>query len=167
MSNAPHHHDLPPPYSLPDPAVARDRILFPAIFLLVVGVFNLSVALLLGLGGMAYKAVPPKQVEKMLAQERPEQWDELQRNGYTAQWVIDTIVRSFFTGSGLTGFVALLIVVGAVRMIQLRSYGLAVASSVLSSLPCISPSSCLMLGVFAGVWALVVLLDPDVREAFP
>src|SRR5262249_57551666 len=101
----------------------------------------------------------------MLVQLNTEQCDEMQRRGYTAQSMVDLAARLFFTGAGFTGFVSILILIGAIRMIQLRSYGMAVSGSLLSAIPCLSPSSCLMLGVFAGVGGLVVFLFPRVPRA--
>jgi hypothetical protein len=53
---------------------------------------------------------------------------------------------------------------GAFRMMKLRSYGLAIAISVVSMIPCVSPCCCL--GLPFGVWALVVLARADVKAAF-
>lgn len=164
------YSNYPPAY---DPAMiaaaARQRVLFPAIFLLVSAALNIAVAVLLAVLGVAYGAVPPDQVQKleqMMSQQNPQQWEELQRRGYTMNNVLELATRMFFTGGGVTGFAGLLILLGGIRMIQLRSYGLAVFASLLSAIPCISPSGCLMLGVMAGVWSLVVLLDVDVRSSF-
>jgi hypothetical protein len=57
------------------------------------------------------------------------------------------------------------IIFGALRMRQLRSYGLAVAAAILSLIPCLG-SPCIVLGVPFGIWALVVLVNSDVRQAF-
>ena len=51
-------------------------------------------------------------------------------------------------------------------MLSLRAYGLAVAASVITAIPCISCSACCGLGEGIGIWALVVLLNNDVRAAF-
>jgi len=58
-----------------------------------------------------------------------------------------------------------IIIVGAVKMKQLKSYGFAVAASILAIIPCIS-SPCCALGLPFGIWALIVLFQKDVREAF-
>ncbi len=69
------------------------------------------------------------------------------------------------TISGLvTLAIGALILVGAFRMMKLKSHGLAVAASVLAMIPCVSPCCCL--GLPFGIWALVVLLRPDVKAAF-
>jgi hypothetical protein len=57
----------------------------------------------------------------------------------------------------------ILMIVGAVRMQQLRSYGLAMTASVIAVLP-IHPW--FILGLPFGVWALVVLMRRETRDAF-
>jgi hypothetical protein len=58
-----------------------------------------------------------------------------------------------------------LIAFGALKMMRLESYGLAVAAAVLSVIPCLS-SPCIALGVPFGVWSLFVLMEPETRSAF-
>jgi sorbitol-specific phosphotransferase system component IIC len=57
------------------------------------------------------------------------------------------------------------IILGANKMRNLDSYGFAVAASILSVIPCLS-SPCFVLGMPFGIWALVVLMNEDVRNAF-
>jgi hypothetical protein len=52
---------------------------------------------------------------------------------------------------------------GAVRMRKLKSYGLSIVAAALAMVPC---SGCCMLTFPIGIWALVVLLDQRVRSAF-
>ena len=61
---------------------------------------------------------------------------------------------------------ALLNIIGGIQMLRLRSYGLALFASILAAIPCISCSACCGLGEGIGIWALVVLLNPEVRAAF-
>ncbi|MCA9122111.1 MAG: hypothetical protein H6822_31885 [Planctomycetaceae bacterium] len=61
------------------------------------------------------------------------------------------------------GFDAL-VIVGALKMKKLESYGLAMAASIMAMLPCIS-CGCL-LGLPIGIWSLVVLNKPEVKSAF-
>ncbi|MCA9143540.1 MAG: hypothetical protein H6821_04785 [Planctomycetaceae bacterium] len=61
------------------------------------------------------------------------------------------------------GFDAL-VIVGALKMKKLESYGLAMAASIIAMLPCIS-CGCL-LGLPIGIWSLVVLNKPEVKSAF-
>ncbi len=69
------------------------------------------------------------------------------------------------TISGLvTLAIGAFILVGMFRMMKLRSHGMAVAASILAMIPCVSPCCCL--GLPFGIWALVVLLRPEVKAAF-
>jgi hypothetical protein len=56
------------------------------------------------------------------------------------------------------------IMAGAIGMKQLRNRGLAQVACVLSLIPCLGP--CFVLGIPFGIWGLVALNDPQVREAF-
>jgi hypothetical protein len=57
----------------------------------------------------------------------------------------------------------LLIILGGVRMMSLRSYGLAVTAAILALLPC---QPLFLLGLIFGIWALIVLSRPSVKAAF-
>lgn len=56
------------------------------------------------------------------------------------------------------------IIFGLVRMMQGRSWGLALAAVIMNMLPC--TGSCCCLGLFVGIWALIVLFDSEVKAAF-
>ena len=63
-------------------------------------------------------------------------------------------------GMVVSGF----ILFGALKMKKLESYSLAMATSIVAMIPCISP--CCFIGLPIGIWALVVLSKPDVKSAF-
>jgi hypothetical protein len=77
---------------------------------------------------------------------------------------------SMFSGTigVVTGVVGLVvsgvILMGAIKMKKLESYGLAMASTIIAMIPCFSP--CCLLGLPIGIWALVILLKPEVKSAF-
>jgi hypothetical protein len=56
------------------------------------------------------------------------------------------------------------ILLGALKMKKLESYGLAMTASILAMIPCLSP--CCVIGLPIGIWALVVLSKPEVKSAF-
>jgi hypothetical protein len=60
--------------------------------------------------------------------------------------------------------IAVLIIVGTIKMKKLESYGFAMTVSILAMIPCISP--CCLLGLPFGIWSIVVLSQPDVKDAF-
>ena len=55
--------------------------------------------------------------------------------------------------------------IGALKMRQLKSYGLSVTACVLPMIPCLN-SCCCVLALPLGTWGLIVLLDPNVRTLF-
>jgi hypothetical protein len=57
-----------------------------------------------------------------------------------------------------------LILFGAMKMRQLSNWGLSLAATILAMIPCLSPCCCL--GLPIGIWALVVLLDNNVKLSF-
>jgi predicted Zn finger-like uncharacterized protein len=65
---------------------------------------------------------------------------------------------------GILVLMSFLATLGSLRMLQLRNYGLALVASI-ASLANFGPCCC-PVGLPFGIWALVVLLRPDVRAAF-
>jgi hypothetical protein len=61
--------------------------------------------------------------------------------------------------------VPIVVLLGTIRMEKLQSYGFAMTAAILSIIPCTSPC-CFLIGTPIGIWALWVLTDPDVKNAF-
>jgi hypothetical protein len=62
--------------------------------------------------------------------------------------------------------VGIFVLVAALQMARLRSWGLALAASLLAAVPCILPCTCCCLNLPIAVWCVFVLLQADVRSAF-
>ena len=58
---------------------------------------------------------------------------------------------------------AVTLLIGGWRMRQARSYGLSVIAAIIALLPC---TFGWILGLPIGIWALVVLMDPEVKAGF-
>ncbi|MFA9479298.1 hypothetical protein ACERK3_13485 [Phycisphaerales bacterium AB-hyl4] len=58
----------------------------------------------------------------------------------------------------------LVIIFGAIKMMQLQLWPLAIVASILAMIPCVSP--CCLLGLPFGIWAIIVLANPQVKAAF-
>jgi hypothetical protein len=171
-------HEYPPGSYPPVPSGERDpfapapsqvsgRVTPPAVGLLVVAVVNLILGLI-GVGfGLIYSQMPPAQAEEMLEKQNPQQVAQMRQAGLTIETLLKIYTIGGIGGGALALFVALITVLGAIRMMMLRSYGLAVIASVLAAIPCVSPGACpCLFGMAIGFWALVVLLNPEVRSAF-
>lgn len=62
--------------------------------------------------------------------------------------------------------VGALIVFGGVQMLNQKMYGLAMTSAILCILPCVTCLGCCGVGEGIGIWALIVLMNEDVKRAF-
>ena len=62
------------------------------------------------------------------------------------------------------GVFGVLIILGGVKLMNLSGTGLPITGSILAMIPCTS-SCCCLIGLPAGIWALVVLSRPDVKAA--
>lgn len=60
--------------------------------------------------------------------------------------------------------VTLAIIIGSIGMLRFRGYSGALTAAILAIIPICSP--CLVLGIPFGIWAVVVLLRPEVRGRF-
>jgi hypothetical protein len=79
------------------------------------------------------------------------------------------MVNMFSGGIGIVGSLiglamAGFIFYGASLMQKLQKYNMAMAASVIAMIPCISP--CCIIGLPIGIWAIVVLVKPEVKAAF-
>lgn len=144
------NHGAPPPPGAGE-ASAREQLAAPALLLLLGGALAL-------LNLLASLALQPA-VERFLT-ERALGTPELQQALREALAVLDgpvtkvlTLLR--FASSGLMTW-------GAWQMKQLKRYPLAVTAAILGLLP----GGCCCLTLPVGIWALVVLLKPEVRAAF-
>jgi len=136
------------PPAAPSPA---ERVKLPAIFLIVtaaIGMLWQVIGLLLNIFGAGMGAILASRQGMM---EEPALMN-LMSGGIG---IVSSVI-----GLGI-GVVVLL---GAVRMMALSSYGLALAGAILAMIPCISP--CCVLGLPFGIWALVVLMNTEVKAAF-
>jgi hypothetical protein len=154
--------DRGPPRSNPTDA--------PGIFLMIVGILSL-----LGAGFSIFRGVqvvntPANELERQSAQEMemmksifPQLADQPIPSGEDTKR--NAVGASF--GIGGVGLIAALVIMFAgIRMRALQSYGLAVTGAVLAIIPCVTCAGCCGIGQGAGIWALVVLLKPEVKAMF-
>ncbi len=65
-------------------------------------------------------------------------------------------------GIGLIG--GLVILFGGIKMRNLQSYGLCMTANIIAMIPCVS--CCFVIGIPIGIWGLVVLSKPEVKNLF-
>ena len=119
------------------------RLVMPvAICLIVVYAFSLLCFIILIPASIAMRtAAPPRNIS--------------QSEAYMAGQFMGFAVILIVNGVG---------VAGAVQMLRMRTYALAMTTSVLAVIPICS--ACYVLGIPFGIWAIVVLCQPHVRRAF-
>ncbi|HWG45057.1 MAG TPA: zinc-ribbon domain-containing protein [Gemmataceae bacterium] len=125
-------------------AVAASMVAGPAISLMVVA----GLAIALGLLGLMLNLLGTGM---MAAGGQAKQGD---------------VALNAVTGIGSSIFALCywsLVMVGAIKMKNLSSYGLAMTACIVAMLPC---SACCLLGLPFGIWGLVVINNPDVKNAF-
>lgn len=71
-------------------------------------------------------------------------------------------IGAVFSVIGL--IMSVVVFMGASKMKNAESYGFAMAAAIIAMIPCVSP--CCLLGLPLGIWALVVLMKPEVKAAF-
>lgn len=73
-----------------------------------------------------------------------------------------------FSGGGFAHVLGLamsaLVFFGAWQMRELRQYPLALIAAIVAMIPCLSPCCCI--GLPIGIWALMVMMKPEVKSAF-
>jgi len=130
-------------------AVARQKVAGPAIGLMITGGLGLAtnlLSLVIHLLRSAPQPTPPGL---------PPQFAQIieMMNGPMG------VVLAVF-GLAVSGF----ILFAGLQMQKLHGRGLAMAAAIVAIVPCFSP--CCLLGIPIGIWALVVLMKPEVRSQF-
>jgi hypothetical protein len=139
------------------------RVNLPGLFLIMAGVLNGLFGILLVNRGMQTFRMTAEEVREALPQENAA---ELEKHGISLRLFQHFAGGCFLAWGGLALVGSWFIFYGGVNLRSLNYYWLAVSGSVLAVVPGISPLGCLRVGEIIGIWALTVLLKPDVRTAF-
>jgi hypothetical protein len=137
---------------------AAGKVMAPAIALIVVAAIGIIGNLLLLVSALL---APKVDVAAQVKAQNP--------NMPAQQAEMASKVAGFVTNAGPPTYVILmlldgLILFGGIQMLRLRSRGLALATGILGVIPCLSP--CCVLGIPFGIWALIVLVKPEVKAMF-
>jgi hypothetical protein len=151
-----------PPSSAFDPGGAKRVVQPAATALLVMGIlmalFNLAFIVLVFVGG---------GIESMMQslRDNPDLPPEISR-----------ALGDMDATAGAAGMVPwfifvcldLFVIFAALRMKQLRGYGVALAGAIISTIPCLTshPCCCCLINIPIGIWCIIVLAKPEVRDAF-
>lgn len=148
---------------------ARSAVTVPAVFLILNSLLGLVV-----LGALAVPLVfnpdaIPRFLRDMAAQQpQGPQRDDMEESAREFEGALnanrEAFVRSNAIQLAIPAALNLLVLVGAFCMRGLSAYVLCVIAAVVAVVPC--TTGCCGSGMPFGIWALVVLLRPDVKAAF-
>ena len=138
--------------------VIAERVKLPAIFLIIVGAMNIFGALYY-VGNGVLILVNPDQVNRTMEQYKK------QLNLPDQQIGAGQVIFNMVLGA-ICLLAAAITIFGGIRMVGLKSYGLAVTAAVTAAVPCVSTMGCCCIGEAVGIWCLIVLLSADVKAAF-
>jgi hypothetical protein len=149
-----------PPAIGPTPAVpampfstatspAADLVNGPGIGLIVAGALNIVFAI--GRGVMMLAGIGVNTFQS--------------NGGNDAQKMIMGMMGTFGLLFGVIGLLGgIIILFGGVKMRRLESYGFCMTASIVAMVPCLS--ACCLIGLPIGIWAVIVLSKPEVKNAF-
>jgi hypothetical protein len=137
----------------------------PGALMMATGVVNLLIAVGGFLFGSYVQKMPDAEFERALQQQDPAQRKQLEESGYGVKELRNIYVRGGYGGGALWLLGALVSIIGGVCMLARKARWLAILAAVNTALPCVT-SPCCLLGLPIGIWALVVLFQPDVKNAF-
>jgi amino acid transporter len=144
---------------------ARARVQGPAIALIVIGVLNLLGCLYWVFNAAVITITPADQLNKQNAEVfKVMGIDPAQAQSDPNQHIVQLAIAWGLMFGGIIA--TILTLVGGIRMMAMRNYALGVVGAVAAIIPCVSCSACCGLGEGIGIWALVVLLNEQVRSAF-
>ena len=128
----------------PLPVHGSNPLMVPAIILLVLSLLWLLYSIVnIGFATMIGPPAPPP--------DAPVGFEAGQKVGFYGMLILMPIT-------------SLVVVAGSIQMIRLKMYPLAMTAAVVSMIPFCS--SCLVVGIPFGIWALVLLLREDVKSRF-
>jgi hypothetical protein len=146
----------------------KGRVQPPAIALIVVGILNLFFALYMVFNTVVTTVMP---ADKLKAQQMqiyqmlpPAMREDIERK--TPEEVKSQALLINWPLTLFALLASILPIAGGVRMLSLKSYALGICGAICAAIPCISVTACCGLGVGIGIWAIVVLLNPDIKSAF-
>ena len=149
--------------------LARSKVAIPAMLLILNGLLGLAFATFLFVITVAAPDIMLDWLKQVVANQPagPEkQQNEQKLQDLENQLKQDRAASAITTGIelGVFALLNLVAIYGAVRMKSLGSSGWGMASAIVSLIPC--TTGCCCTGPILGIWALLVLMNPDVKAGF-
>ena len=155
---------MAPEYDVPNLRAAQS-LRAPAISLIITSILSMGLNVL-GLVAAAGVHSDPNGFQAGMRKSLKENKDLTpdQRAWIEQNFTAEAVASKLSTCCGIQFVVHLAVLLGAIQMLRMRYYGFAVLGSILALNP-INVPICLLQLPF-GIWALIALLDQNVRRAF-
>ena len=137
----------PPPPTYVAAVDPREQVQTPGLLLMIVGIVGAVLqvlSVLLNMVGVGVGAIGASEAPEFVTQ------------------MMSGVVGIIFSVVAVA--VGVFIAYAGMQMRQLRNYTLSMIGAIVAMIPCLSPCCCL--GLPVGIWCLVVLFKPGVRDAF-
>lgn len=120
-----------------------------AIFLFIITGFSVVHHLFVGISTVAVLAMNPGAMQGMNGPQGAEQMGQ---------------VVGGLAGGTIGIVMDVLLILGAYHLMNLKKYSLAMTGAIIACIPCCGP--CFVLGIPFGIWALVLLNNPEIKPHF-
>ena len=150
--NRPQHNHPQPPVQQPQnpfqqPQKPSEMVVAPAIALIVVAI--------VGLLASAVSIFSALAIEPIIDPTDPPFFQQMQQN---QSGPLPAAIHSAFL------LLNLVILIGAIQMVRFKMWGYSLTASILAMINI--GTCCCILGLPVGIWSLIVLFQPQVKNAF-
>lgn len=128
-------------------ALSRTKIC--AIFLFVITGFSVVHHMFVGISTLVVLITDPAAMQGMNGPQGAEQMGQ---------------VVGGLAGGSIGIVMDILVIVGAYNLMKLKKFSMAMTGAVIACIPCCGP--CFVLGIPFGIWALVLLNNPEIKPHF-
>jgi len=142
--------------------LAFSRTNLPGWILIATGALNLIIGSLIISRGFEFLEMAPADIIKEIDKATN---GDFKPNLDPEDVKIYFVAAAFVWGT-LAALASLVTITGGMRMRALQSYRVAMTGAVLAAVPFVSLLACMGLGLAAGIWAVMILIQPDVKSAF-
>ena len=147
-----------------DPSTLRSKLQIPAILMIITGVVGILCAGYSVLNGFVSMNSDIESLLEIQNQFNPNFEEGLEQMGTTPEAYFAGVTTFSFVFGGFLVVTSLLCILAGFRMRLARSYGLSIIGAICCVLPCLQP--CCVIGLPAGIWSFIVLMNADVKRLF-
>ena len=148
-------------------AIAKAKVKAPAILMLIAGIITVLMLAYNIVDSVGKDQLAEFQKERQQAENDPKMDDNTKKMVKPIYDFFENVLVNIIPFQpalwGISGLVALVTIVGSIRLMNLSGSGWPRAAAILNMITCFS--GCCLIGLPVGIWVLIVLGNPDVKAA--